>query len=283
LAAAAEQASEHPIAAAIVAATIERGLTLPQVSDFSASPGHGIRATIGGQHAVIGTAAFLESQNIRAGALHNLADAFAGEGLTPVLLAIDGHPAGVLGISDPVKPGAAATVRALRAQGLHIVMITGDHAATAGVVARETGIDEVIAGAPPDAKAAAVEQLKAKGPVCFVGDGINDAPALARADVGIAIGTGADIAMETAEVVLMAGDPAKIPFAIGLSRATMANIRQNLFWAFAYNAALIPVAAGALHWWSGILLSPALAAAAMAASSLCVAANALRLKSIPID
>jgi len=281
-AAAAEQASEHPIALAITLAARERGLPLPEPRDFSATPGHGIRAGIDGHDVVIGTPAFLESSGIDvAGAEENLA-ALAGGGSTPVLLAIGGRLAALLGVADPVRPDAAAAVTALRDRGLRVVMVTGDHAATARAVAGETGIDEVIAGVPPDGKAETVERLRKNGRVCFVGDGINDAPALARADVGIAIGTGADIAVESADVVLMAGDPGKIPFAIGLSCATMANIRQNLFWAFAYNTALIPVAAGVLYIPFGILLSPALAAAAMAASSLCVAGNALRLKRMKI-
>jgi len=281
--AAVERGSEHPLAKAMVDAAEKDGLILPEVLDFISTPGNGICGRVGGREVLVGTARFLVSRGVEVALLRETVEAFAAEAMTPVLMSLDGAPAAVFGVSDPVKPGAEATVRTLRDGGLRVVMVTGDHESTARVVAQRVGIDEVMAGVLPDGKADAVADLQNCGlRVCFVGDGINDAPALARADVGIAIGTGADIAVESADVVLMSGDPAKIPFAIGLSRAAMKNIRQNLFWAFAYNTALVPVAAGALYFTHGILLSPVLAATAMAASSLCVVGNSLRLKSCKI-
>lgn len=283
-AAAVERGSEHPLGKAMVDAAEKERLVVPEVVDFISTPGNGICGRVEARDVVVGTAGFLEASGVDVVPLRDTVEVFAAEAMTPVLLALDGVACAVFGISDPVKAGAEETVRALKGRGLGVVMITGDHRSTALAVARHVGIDEVMAGVLPGGKADAVVDLQAGGRrVCFVGDGINDAPALARADVGIAIGTGADIAVESADVVLMSGDPTKIPFAIGLSKAAMQNIRQNLFWAFAYNTALIPVAAGALYFTHGLLLSPALAAAAMAASSLCVVGNALRLKSLKIE
>ncbi len=208
-------------------------------------------------------------------------DRLSSQARTPVLIAIDGELAGLAGIADPIKPGSAKAVAALRKQGLKVAMVSGDRQATAEAIAAELGIDIVMAEVLPEGKVEAVQQLrKAHGDVAFVGDGINDAPALAEAEVGLAIGTGTDIAIESADVVLMAGDLAKVPEALALSKATLRNIRQNLFWAFAYNTALIPVAAGLLYPVLGLLLSPMLAALAMALSSLFVVGNALRLKTL---
>ena len=279
LAAALEKASEHPIGAAIVAAAEQRQLGRLHVDHFGSEAGKGVRGVVAGQQVLLGKWDFLKAGGVEVAVLREMAADFAKDAMTPVLMSVDGAPVAVFGISDPVKPASEPAVRALTRAGLRVVMVTGDHELTARVVAEGVGIDAVEAGVLPEGKADLVADFQRRGQrVCFVGDGINDAPALARADVGIAIGTGADVAVESADVVLMSGDPEKIPLAIRLSRATLRNIRQNLFWAFAYNTALIPVAAGVLYPKFGILLSPALAAGAMAASSLCVVGNALRLK-----
>ena len=205
--------------------------------------------------------------------------ALAAAGKTPVRVAVDGRPAGLIAVADPVKPGAAAAIARLHGLGLRVVMVTGDRRETAAAIAAEVGIDEVVAGVLPDGKAAEVARLQEGGTrVAMVGDGVNDAPALAQADVGIAIGTGADVAIEASDVTLVSGDLSGVVTAIALSRATMRTIRQNLFWAFAYNAALIPIAAGVLYPPLGILLNPIFAAAAMGLSSVTVVANSLRLR-----
>jgi Cu+-exporting ATPase len=280
LAAAAERGSEHPIAKAIVADAESKGITVPEPEHFEAVVGNGIVARIDGREVRIGTPRFIESSGVEAMSLQKAFDGFAAAAMTPVMMAVDGIAVAVLAVSDPVKASSANAVTALRAAGMRVVMITGDNETTARAVAATVGIDEVMAGVLPGEKAAAVAKLQQSGRVLFVGDGINDAPALAKADVGMAIGTGSDIAIESADVVLMSGDMSKIHAAIRLSQATIRNIRQNLFWAFGYNAALIPVAAGALYPAFGILLSPMLAAGAMAASSVCVVMNALRLRRI---
>jgi Cu+-exporting ATPase len=230
---------------------------------------------VGSRRVAVGRAGF-------AGAAGPLAEAggrFAAAGRTPVFVSVDGRPAGVIAIADPLKPGSAAAVAELRRLGLEVVMLTGDNETTARAVAAEAGIDRVLADVRPDRKAAAVRELQAAGKaVAMVGDGVNDAPALASADVGIAIGTGTDIAIESAQVTLMRGDLLAAVTAIALSRATMRNIRQNLFWAFAYNVALIPLAAGAAYPLTGWLLNPIFAAGAMAFSSVTVVSNALRLR-----
>lgn len=279
LVAAAESSSEHPVAAAIVAAAKVEGVALPAVEAFEAVPGHGIRATVGGRLLQVGADRFMAASGIDVSPLAEAAQSAGEAARTPLYAAIDGKLAAMLAVADPLKPTTAAAISALHGLGLKVAMVTGDNRRTAEAIARTLGIDEVVAEVMPNEKVAAVKRLRGEGrAVAFVGDGINDAPALAEADVGIAIGTGTDIAMETADVVLMAGDLAGVPRAIALSRATMANIRQNLFWAFAYNVALIPVAAGALYPLGGTLLSPMLAAAAMSLSSVFVLSNALRLR-----
>ncbi|TNC14327.1 copper-translocating P-type ATPase [Methylobacterium terricola] len=276
-AAALESRSEHPIARAVVAAAAEKGLGLPAVSDFAAVPGHGVTGRAGGRAVAIGAARHLAGLDLSGLAPH--AERLAGQGRSPVFVALDGVPAAVLAVSDPVKPGAAEAVRALAGQGLAVALVTGDDRRTAEGVARDLGIATVLAEVLPAGKRDAVRALRERhGAVAFVGDGINDAPALAEAEIGLAIGTGTDVAVESADVVLMAGDPAAVAEALRLSRAVMRNIRQNLFWAFAYNVALIPVAAGVLRVVGGPSLSPILAAGAMALSSVFVVGNALRLR-----
>lgn len=278
-AAAVEAASEHPVAAAIVAGASARGITAATVEDFTMTPGRGAAGVVEGRQVRIGSVAYLEQCGIDTTALVDEVERLAGGGQTAVVVGIDGDIAAVIAVADPLRPEAEATIRALHAAGLRVAMITGDRQATADAIARRLGIDEVYAEVLPAGKVDAVTRLQAGGRrVAFVGDGINDAPALAQADVGIAIGSGTDIAIESADVVLMADDPRNVVNALALSRATIRNIRQNLFWAFGYNTALIPVAAGILYPAAGILLSPVFAAVAMALSSLCVLTNALRLK-----
>ncbi|MDT1063538.1 heavy metal translocating P-type ATPase [Paracoccus sp. CPCC 101403] len=277
LAAAVEARSEHPLAAAIVAAATADGIDLPNATAVKATVGRGIAAEVEGHALLIGNAAALTEAGIATEpALIAAADAWTATGATPVHLSIDGRHRASFALSDPIRPDAVEAVRELHDLGLRTAMITGDVRRTAEAVGGKLGIDHVIAGVLPDGKLKAVHDL-GKGTV-FVGDGINDAPALAAADTGIAIGTGTDIAIESAEVVLTGGDPKGVPRALRLSRAVMGNIRQNLFWAFAYNAALIPVAMGILVPFGGPQLSPMLAAGAMALSSLFVVTNSLRLK-----
>jgi Au+-exporting ATPase len=282
--AAVEARSEHPVARALVDAARAEGLVLATATVVKARAGLGITGQVAGQKVQVGSARFLSDQDIDLVSLASNAAALASAGKTVLHVAIEGQLAAVLAVADQTRSGAAATIAALKAQGLHVAMISGDARATAGAVARELGIDDVRAEIMPGAKRDAVAALAAAhGTIAFVGDGINDAPALAAADIGIAVGSGTDVAIEAADVVLMSSNPALIPAAIRLSQATMANIKQNLFWAFAYNAALIPVAAGILYPGYGILLSPALAAGAMALSSLFVLANALRLSRTTIS
>jgi Au+-exporting ATPase len=276
LIAAVEAASEHPIARAIVAAA--EGLTLPPVEGFRASPGHGVSARVAGEEVIVGAARELAARGIDILGFATLAAELAGRGESPVYAAKGGRAVALISVADAVKATTPAAIAALTARGLRLAMITGDDARTARAIARDLGIDEVEAEVTPEGKVAALHRLKAGGRLAFVGDGINDAPALAEADVGIAMGTGTEVAIEAADVVLVGGRLPALDQAIGLSRVTMGNIRQNLFWAFAYNAALIPVAAGILYPAFGILLSPVLAAGAMALSSVFVLTNALRLK-----
>ncbi len=280
LVASVEQDSEHPIAEAIVRAARERGLLLPMPEAFEALPGYGVQATVEGRLMQVGADRYMRRLGIDVASLADVAERLADEGKTPLYAAMGGRLVAVVAVADPIKASTPHAIRALHELGLRVAMVTGDNRRTAQAIARQLGIDEVLAEVLPDGKVEAVMALQAQGgKVVFVGDGINDAPALARADVGIAIGTGTDIAIESADVVLMSGDLRGIPNAIGISKATLRNIRQNLFWAFFYNAALIPVAAGVLYPAFGILLSPILAAAAMALSSVFVLSNAMRLRS----
>jgi P-type Cu+ transporter len=285
LAAAAEAGSEHPLAAAIVAAARERGLTLAAAAGFGSVTGEGVRATVGGRAVLVGSARLLTGAGIGTGPLDHAAAELARQGKTPVLAAVDGEPAGVLAVADTVKDDSAAAVAELRRRGLRVIMITGDDAATAAAVADQVGIAEILAGVRPGDKAAEIRRLQAEGrTVGMAGDGINDAPALAAADVGLAIGTGTDVAIEAAGITLISGSLAGVVTAIALSRATMRNIRQNLLFALGYNGIGIPVAAGVLYPVLGIWLSPMIAAAAMALSSLSVVANANRLRRyLPAD
>ena len=279
LAGAVEARSEHPIARAVAEAARSEIGSLPEVSAFEAVPGHGVTARVEGRAVALGSRRHMERLGVDIAPLQREAERPAGEGRSPVYLALDGRLAALLAVADPVKPEARDVVASLRARGLTVAMLTGDARATAEVVARSLGIEIVRAELLPEGKTEALRALRtAHGPVAFVGDGINDAPALAEADIGLAIGSGTDVAVESADVVLMSGALTGLVEAVALSRATMANIRQNLFWAFAYNAALIPVAAGALSVAGGPQLSPVLAAGAMALSSVFVVGNALRLR-----
>ena len=277
--AAVEAQSEHPIAGAIVEAAQAEGLTLPPVTGFQSHTGAGVSGRAGDARVEIGADRHMAQLGHDTGLFADTAARLGDQGKTPLYAAIDGQLAAIIAVADTVKPETPAAIAALRAQGLTVAMITGDNARTARAIAGELGIDTVVAEVPPEGKRAAVRELQAAhGRLAFVGDGINDAPALAEADVGLAIGTGTDVAIEAADVVLMSGSLRGVPDAISVSKATIRNIRQNLFWAFAYNTALIPVAAGVLWPAFGILLSPILAAGAMALSSVFVLSNALRLR-----
>jgi heavy metal translocating P-type ATPase len=277
--AAVEGKSEHPIAQAILRAASDRGLDVPPAFDFTSHTGYGIAAQVSGQRVLVGSARFLTREGVDPSPLAQTAETLARNGKTPIFAALGGQVAAVIGVADPIKPETYDAIKALRAMGLRLVMISGDNTQTARVIAAELGITEVVAEVLPDGKVAALETLRKDGKtLAFVGDGINDAPALAAADVGVAIGTGTDVAIEAADVVLMSGDLRGVVSALAISRATMRNIKQNLFWAFGYNAALIPVAAGALYPVWGVQLSPMLAAGAMALSSVFVLTNALRLR-----
>jgi len=278
LAAGVERASEHPLAQAIVAAALERKLVIPEVSDFSAQTGSGAVGTVADRRVVLGTAKLLKEKGIDAEALSVQAGNLRRDGTTAIYVALDGRLAAVISIADQVKETTPGALDALRKSGIRIVMLTGDNLTTAEAVARKLGIDEVEADLLPEQKAIVVQRLRSEGRiVAMAGDGVNDAPALAAADVGIAMGPGADVAIESAGITLLKGDLTGIVRARRLSRATMANIRENLIFAFVYNAAGVPVAAGVLYPFFGILLSPIIAAAAMALSSVSVISNALRL------
>ncbi len=284
LAASLERASEHPLAAAVVAAAKARDITLTDAADFDAPSGKGVRGTIDGRRIVIGNRAMMSEAGIDTAPLAAEADALRADGATAIFLAIDGKPAGIIAIADPVKSSTPAALAALKSAGLRIVMLTGDNRTTASAVARRLGIDEVEAEILPEDKAKVVERLRRDGRVvAMAGDGVNDAPALAAADVGIAMGTGTDVAMESAGVTLVKGDLTGIVRARRLSEAVMANIRQNLFFAFIYNSVGVPIAAGILYPVFGILLSPIIAAAAMSLSSVSVIGNALRLRRVDIE
>ncbi|HRO27591.1 MAG TPA: heavy metal translocating P-type ATPase [Luteimonas sp.] len=279
LLAAVESRSEHPIARAIVSAAQGEGIELPALADFESVTGMGVRARVDGVRVEVGADRWMRELGLDVAPFARSAERLGGEGKSPLYAAVDGRLAGIVAVSDPIRPSSKAAIDALHALGLKVAMITGDNARTARAIADQLGIDEVVAEVLPAGKVDAVKRLRERhGSVAFVGDGINDAPALAEADVGLAIGTGTDVAMESADVVLVSGSLQGVPTAIALSKATIRNIRQNLFWAFAYNTALIPVAAGALYPAFGILLSPIFAAGAMSLSSVFVLGNALRLR-----
>jgi Cu+-exporting ATPase len=294
LAASAERGSEHPLGEAVVRIAIERELDLAEPTEFNAIPGHGIEAEVEGHRLAIGNLKLIQDREIPLNGTKAQADLLASEGKTPVFMAVDGELAGVISIADRLKPNSAAIVQKLQKMGMQVIMITGDNKQTAEAIAKQVQIDDVLAEVLPEHKANQVQKLQEEGKiVAMVGDGINDAPALAQADVGIAIGTGTDVAMEAADITLMSGDLAGVVTAISLSKKTMRTIKQNLFWAFFYNAALIPIAAGILYpfFLGGSVpdylrffigeygfLNPMLAAAAMALSSVSVVTNSLRLR-----
>jgi len=281
LIAAVEEQSEHPIAEAIVRGARSEAITLPKVTDFLSATGYGVEATVEGRKIMVGADRYMTREGVDFAELAETEQDLARRGRTALYAAIDGQLAAVIAVSDPIKPASRMAIAALHDRGFQVAMITGDKRETAEAIAREAGIDHVIAGVLPDGKVAALDDLRAGGrKVAFVGDGINDAPALAHSDVGIAIGTGTDVAIESADVVLMSGDLRGVVNAAYVSKRTMANIRQNLIWAFGYNVALIPVAAGVLYPVFGLLLSPVIAAAAMALSSVSVLTNSLRLRRV---
>ena len=284
IAAALERSSEHPLAAAIVRAAQDEGLTLPTVAGFEAVTGKGVIGTVDGRKVAIGNAKLFADLRLAPAALDETAERLRGEGATAMYVAIDNAPAGIVAVADPIKSTTPAAIAGLKAEGVRVVMLTGDNKTTAEAVARKLAIAEVVADVLPGQKSAIVERLRAEGrKVAMAGDGVNDAPALAAAEVGIAMGTGTDVAMQSAGVTLVKGDLSAIVRARRLSRAVMSNIRQNLFFAFAYNALGVPIAAGVLYPAFGILLSPIIAAAAMAASSVSVIANSLRLRAIDVS
>ncbi|MEJ0096341.1 MAG: copper-translocating P-type ATPase [Methylocella sp.] len=279
LVAAVEARSEHPVAVAILAAAQKEGLVVKPAEHFIAKPGFGVEATVDGRNVAVGADRFMALRGIDVESFSSEAARFGAEAKSPLYVAIDAKLAGLIVVADPPAPNARSAVAALRGQGLDVIMVTGDNERAAQAIAKAVGIDNVVAEVLPEGKVKVLEDLRAgHKTIAFVGDGVNDAPALARADVGIAIGGGTDVAIEAADVVLMGGDLGAAATAVALSRATMRNIKQNLFWAFAYNVVLIPVAAGALYPAFGILLSPMLAAGAMAFSSIFVLLNALRLR-----
>ena len=278
LVAAVEARSEHPIAEAVLRGAKTENIEIPEISEFTSMAGYGVRAKVGDSVVLVGADRMMVKEGVELGSLKEIETKLALKGRTALFAAIDGKIAAVIGVSDPVKPSSRMAIAALHALGLKVAMITGDKQETADAIAEEMGIDHVIAGVLPDGKVDAIKLLKVDKKVAFVGDGINDAPALAYADVGIAIGTGTDVAIESADVVLMSGDLRGVVNAFEVSRRTMSNIKQNLGWAFGYNTALVPVAAGVLYPSFGLLLSPVLAAGAMALSSVFVLTNALRLR-----
>ncbi len=284
LAASAEKGSEHPLGEAIVNKAKERGIGLKDPEDFQAVPGHGIKARFDGKNICLGNANFMNDESINIGGLAIKAEQLSGEGKTSMFVALDGKVIGIIAVADTLKENSIDAVKALHKLGIEVVMITGDNKRTAEAIARKAGIDRVLAEVLPEDKANNIRKLQEEGKtVAMVGDGINDAPALAQADVGIAIGTGTDVAIEASDITLISGDLTGVVASIALSKATIRNIKQNLFWAFAYNTILIPVAAGVLFPFLGILLNPMLAAAAMGLSSVTVVTNALRLRGFKVD
>jgi Cu+-exporting ATPase len=284
LVAAVERHSEHPLAAAIVAHAREAGVQVHEVSDFVAEAGRGARATVDGRTVLVGSRRLLDDAGVEVMALVETAERWAGEGQSVVYVAVDGRAAGVLAVADRLKPGAAGAVRDLRALGVEVVMLSGDSPATARAIGQQAGIDDVVAGVLPDGKVAEIARRQTAGAVvAMVGDGINDAPALAQADIGIAMGTGTDVAMAASDVTLVRGQIDGVAHAIVLARRTTRTMRQNLFWAFVYNVVGIPIAAGVLYPATGVLLSPVIASAAMAFSSVSVVGNSLRLRRMNVD
>ena len=284
LAAAAERGSEHPLAFAIAGAAAERGLGALPATDFLSRAGFGVEARVGAEHVLVGSEAWLDEHGVDTAPVAEPSADAAHDGRTPVLVARDGVVLAVLAVSDPLKPSAAQAVRDLAAAGIAVSLASGDRAEVTAAVGRRVGIDDVLAVARPEDKALRVAELQRSGRVvAMVGDGINDAPALAQADVGVAMGSGTDIAIEASDVTLVGSDPRSVGVALALARATMRVIRQNLFWAFAYNIVLIPVAMGALYPLFGLRLDPVLAAAAMALSSVTVVLNSLRLRRVGVD
>ena len=283
IAAAIEQGSEHPLASAIVGGAAERRVAAAKAESFRSITGKGVVGRVDGADVALGNLALLEELNIAAGESGPAADALRRSGQTVMFVAVDGRVAGLIGVADPVKESAAEAIRQLHGDGIRIVMVTGDNRTTAEAVARRLGIDDVISEVLPDQKVGVVRRLQDEGRVvAMAGDGINDAPALAQAHVGIAMGTGTDVAMQSAGVTLVKGDLRGIARARRLSRATLRNIKQNLFFAFVYNALGVPIAAGVLYPFFGLLLSPMIAAAAMSFSSVSVIANALRLRRVSL-
>ncbi len=279
LVAALEHQSEHPLAGAILAAATERGLTLPDVQDFAAVPGHGVRAQVDGRRLLLGNRRLMESEGIQVGAIVERAEALAGEGKTPMYVAVDDRARGLIAVADTIKEDSVAAIARLKALGIEVAMLTGDNQRTADAIARRVGVDRVLADVLPEDKAAEVRKLQLEGKkVAMVGDGINDAPALTQADAGFAIGTGTDVAIQAADVTLISGSLHGVVTAIQISKATMRNVRQNLVGAFAYNSLGLPIALGVLYPLLGVLLSPMLAAVAMSFSSVTVITNANRLK-----
>lgn len=279
LAASAEKSSEHPLGQAIVSEAEGRGWTLLKAASFDSITGRGIEAVILGQAVLAGNRALMDERNVSLDALEADSGRLAKEGKTPMYVAVDGKLAGVVAVADVVKGSSKAAIERLRAMGLEVAMITGDNRATAEAIAGQVGVDRVLAEVLPRDKSDEIKKLQAGGAkVAMVGDGINDAPALVQADIGIAIGSGTDVAMESADIVLMRSDLMDVPTAICLSKRTIRNIKQNLFWAFGYNVIGIPIAAGLLYLFGGPLMSPIFAAAAMSLSSVSVVSNALRLK-----
>jgi Cu+-exporting ATPase len=283
LAASLEQGSEHPLAAAIVEGAKARGVTLVPATDFASKTGKGVTGTIDGHHVALGNVKLMDDLNVDGGALKAQAESMRSDGQTVMFVAIDGKMAGIIGVADPIKATTLDAIRELHEDGIRVVMLTGDSRTTAAAVAKKLGIDEVIAEVLPDQKAETIKRLQGEGHVvAMAGDGVNDAPALAQAEVGIAMGTGADVAMKSAGVTLVKGDLKGIARAQRLSRATLRNIKQGLFFAFIYSVLGVPIAAGALYPAFGLLLSPMLAAAAMSLSSVSVIGNALRLRPVAL-
>jgi len=284
LAASVEGPSEHPLAQAVLNAARERGLALSDAHDFVSPAGKGALASVDGKAVALGNAMMMRELKVDTRETDNAAEQARERGATAITISVGGRAAGVIAIADPVKPSAKPALQALRADGVRIVMLTGDNLTTARAVAKTLGIDEIEAGVLPERKSEAVQRLRNEGRrVAMAGDGVNDAPALAAADVGIAMGGGTDVAIESAGITLLTGDLVGLVRARRLSKATMRNIRQNLVFAFLYNAAGVPIAAGVLYPWFGILLSPMVGAAAMALSSVSVIANALRLARVRLD